>query len=95
MSEVISSYKSLGAESQVFALLMLFICVILHIMWSGKSLPLLCILPFGMLFIIILIIITIPYYSDSIYVEYLMHMTCIRTIKIFIQCKITTHEYVY
>ena len=28
---------------------MLFICVILHIMWSGKSLHLLCILPFDML----------------------------------------------
>ena len=33
----------------VFALLMLFICVILHTMSSGKSLQLLCILPFGML----------------------------------------------
>ena len=35
--------------SQVFALLMLFICVILHTMWLSKSLQLLCILPFGML----------------------------------------------
>ena len=50
MSEVISSFKSLRAESQVFALLMLFLCVILHTMWFGKSLQLLCILPFGMLF---------------------------------------------
>ena len=33
----------------MFALLMLFLCVILHIMWSGKCLQLLCILPFGML----------------------------------------------
>ena len=49
MSEVISSFKSLRAGSQVFALLMLFICVILHTMWSGKSLQLLCILPCGML----------------------------------------------
>ena len=49
MSEVISSFKSLRAGSQVFALLMLFLWVILHIMWSGKSLQLLCILPFGML----------------------------------------------
>ena len=47
--ESISSFKSLRAESQVFALLLLFLCVILHIMWSGKSLQLLCILPFGML----------------------------------------------
>ena len=31
-----------------FALLMLFICVILHTMSSGKSLQLLCILPLGM-----------------------------------------------
>ena len=49
MSEVISSFRSLRAGSQVFALLMLFLCVILHTMSSGKSLQLLCILPFGML----------------------------------------------
>ena len=39
----------LRAGSQMFALLVLFLCVNLHIMWSGKSLQLLCILPFGML----------------------------------------------
>ena len=33
----------------MFALLMLFLCVILHTMSSGKRLQLLCILPFGML----------------------------------------------
>ena len=33
----------------MFTLLMLFLCVILHTMSSGKSLQLLCILPFGML----------------------------------------------
>ena len=33
----------------MFALLMLFLCVILRTMWSGKSLQLLCNLPFGML----------------------------------------------
>ena len=49
MSDVISSFKSLRAGSQVFALLMLFLCVILHTMWLGKSLQLPCILPFGML----------------------------------------------
>ena len=49
MSEVISSFKSLRAGSQVFSLLMLFLWVILHTMWSGKSLQLLCIFPFGML----------------------------------------------
>ena len=31
------------------ALIMLSLCVILHTMWSGKSLQFLCILPFGML----------------------------------------------
>ena len=49
MSEVISSFRSLRAGSQVFALLMLFLCVILHTVASGKSLQLLCILPFRML----------------------------------------------
>ena len=33
----------------MFALLMLSLCVILHTMWSGKGLQLLCNLPFGML----------------------------------------------
>ena len=46
---VISSFRSLRAGSQVFAILMLFLCVILHTMSSGKSLQLLCIFPFGML----------------------------------------------
>ena len=49
MSEVISLFKSVRDGSQVFALLVLFLCVILHTMWSDKSLQLLCILPFGML----------------------------------------------
>ena len=49
MSEVISSFRSLRAGSQMFALLMLFLCVILHTMSSGKSLQLICILPVGML----------------------------------------------
>ena len=49
MSEVISSFKSLRAGSPVFALRMLFLCVILHTMWLRKSLQLICILPFGML----------------------------------------------
>ena len=49
MSEVISSFRSLRAGSQVFALLMLFLCVILHTISSGKSMQLLCIFPFGML----------------------------------------------
>ena len=41
--------RVLRAGSLVFALLMLFLWVILHTMWSGKSLQLLCIFPFGML----------------------------------------------
>ena len=50
MSEVISSFKSLRARYHIFfALLMLFLCVILHTMWSGNIILLLCILPFGML----------------------------------------------
>ena len=49
MSEVISSFRSLRAGSQVFTLLMLFLHVILYTMSSGKSLLLLCILLFGML----------------------------------------------
>ena len=47
MSEVISSCNCLKAGSQVFALLMLFLCVNLHTMWSGKSMQLLCMLPFS------------------------------------------------
>ena len=49
MLEVIFSCRSLRTGSHVFALLMLFLCVILHTMSLGKSPPLLCILPFGML----------------------------------------------
>ena len=47
----LSLHLSLRAGSQVFALLLLFLCVLFHTMWSGKSLQLLCILPFGMLFL--------------------------------------------
>ena len=49
MSEVISSFRSLRSGSPVFVLLMLFLCVILYTMFLGKSLQLICILPFGML----------------------------------------------
>ena len=48
LSEVISSLKNLRAGSEVFSL-MLFLSVILHTMRSGKSMQLLCTLPFGML----------------------------------------------
>ena len=47
LSEGISPFRSLRAGSQVFALLRLFLCVILHTISSGKSLQLLSILPFG------------------------------------------------
>ena len=49
MSEFISSSKSLRVGSQVFALLMLFLCVILHTMWPRKRLYVLCILLFCVL----------------------------------------------
>ena len=39
----------MGAGSQVYAPLMLFLCMILHTMWLGKSLQLLYTLPFGIL----------------------------------------------
>ena len=53
MSEIISSFRSLRVGSQVCALLMFFLCVILYTMWLGKILQLLCILPFGILSVII------------------------------------------
>ena len=37
------------AGSQVLTLLVLFLCMIVHTMWSGKILQLLCILLFGIL----------------------------------------------
>ena len=46
---VCSSFRSLRAGSQVFGILMLFLCVIFHTMWSDKSLKLLCILHSGIL----------------------------------------------
>ena len=49
MSEVIYSIRSLRSGSQVFSLLMLFLCVMLHAIWSGKSMHLLFILPISIL----------------------------------------------
>ena len=40
---------SVGGGALLFALPMLFLCVILYTMWSGKSLQFLCILTFCML----------------------------------------------
>ena len=45
------SFMSVRAGSRVFALIMLFHCVILDTMWSDESLQLLCILPFGILYL--------------------------------------------
>ena len=44
LSEIISSFRSLRAGSQVFALFSFF-CVVLHMMWPGKRMKLQCILP--------------------------------------------------
>lgn len=49
MSLVISLFSAVRAGSQVFALLMLFLCVILHTMSSGKRRQLSRIFPLGML----------------------------------------------
>ena len=46
---MLTPHLEFEAGSQVFALLMLFLWVILHTMCSGKSMQLLCILSFGML----------------------------------------------
>ena len=58
----------LRAGSHVFALLMLFPCVILHNMWSGKSLQLLCILPFGMLCLSAISMMFVKKIVDCVYV---------------------------
>ena len=60
--------ESLRAGSQVFALLMLFLCVIVHTMWSGKSLQLLCILLFGMLYLSAISMMFVKNYVGSVYV---------------------------
>ena len=51
MSEIISSFRSLRARSQVFTLIMLFLCVILHTMSLGKMHSKCRLLPFGMLWL--------------------------------------------
>ena len=52
----------------MIALLMLFLCVILHTMWSDKSLQLLCILPFGLLCLSAIITIFVMIYWQYMYV---------------------------
>ena len=58
MSEVISSFRSFRIGLQVlFAFLMLFLCVILHTMSSGKSL--LCLSAISMMFVKIMLTVCI------------------------------------
>ena len=52
----------------MFALLMLFLCVILHTMSSGKNLQLVCILPFGMLCLYAISMMFVKKYFGSVYV---------------------------
>ena len=52
----------------MFALLILFHCVIVHTMWSSKSLQLLCILPFSMLCLSAISIMFVRIYIGSVYV---------------------------
>ena len=47
---------------------MLFLWVIFHTMWSGKSLELLCILPFGMLYLYVTSMIFVKNYVGSVYI---------------------------
>ena len=59
---------SLRTGSQVFPLLMLFICVILNTMSSGKSLQLLCIFPFDMLCLSAISMMFVKIYVGSVYI---------------------------
>ena len=52
----------------MFALLMMLLCVILHTMWSGKSLQLLYILPFGMLCVSAISMMFVKILFGSVYV---------------------------
>ena len=57
MSEVIFTFN-----------LMLFMCAILHTTWSGKSLQLLCILPFGTLCLSAISLMFVKNYVGGVYV---------------------------
>ena len=52
----------------MFALLMLFLCVILHTMSSGKSLQLICIFTFCMLCLSAISMMFVKNYVDSVYI---------------------------
>ena len=52
----------------MFARLMLFLCVILHTLSSGKSLQLLCIFPFGMLCLSAISMMFVKNYVGSVYI---------------------------
>ena len=45
----------------------LFVCVILHTMWSGRSLQLLCILPVGMLSLSVISMMIVKRHVGSVY----------------------------
>ena len=68
MSEVISSFKSLRAGSQVFAILVFFLLVILYTIWLGKSLQLLCILPFDRLCLSVISMMFVKNHVGSVYI---------------------------
>ena len=51
MRDVTSEFNSEIEGSLAFCALMLFLCSILCLMCSGSSLPVECILPFGMLYL--------------------------------------------
>ena len=51
MSEVISSFKSL--RSQVFTLLIVFLCVNLHTIWPGKSLHHTCVMHLTLWYVVL------------------------------------------
>ena len=52
----------------MFDFLMLFLCVILHTMWLGKCIQLLCILSFGMLCLSVISNMFVKNYVSRVYV---------------------------
>ena len=55
---------------------MLFLCVILHTMWSGKSLQMLCILPFGRLHVSAIRIMSVKIRLVCMFLLYLVQSWC-------------------
>ena len=69
MSSFISSLGSVRTGSRLCAFLMLFLCLILHTMSSGKSLQLLCIFPFGMLCLSAISMMFVKIIVGSVYID--------------------------